>query len=371
MISMPANVTYEFSAAKEKFEAARTDDEKLIALQEMLSAAPNHKGGENLRKDISRKIADLKNRMEKKAQAQKKSGHTINIKKDGAGQVVLVGLPNSGKSTFLTKFTNAKPVIASYPYTTTKPEVGVLNFGGALIQIVELPAFLDTKEMAPQIFSMIRIADATILIFDDSNFDHLNNLITLLEEQDIYVTKEKPKIDIVKSQFPGVSFVNEQNLLVKKEDAELLLRDAGFRTHTIILNQKTTMQDLLLLINPRASYQKTIAISIPITGKKLTKNIHRSIPLFDFDEVDAINEKIFELVDKIIVYTKKPGQKADLKDPLVIDKNGTVKDAARAIHKDIYQDLKSAKVWGSTKFPGQTVSKEYVLRNKDVVEFVV
>jgi hypothetical protein len=42
----------------------------------------------------------------------------------------------------------------------------------------------------------------------------------------------------VKSQFVGVSFVNEQNLLVKKEDAERLLKDAGFRSHTIILNQK-------------------------------------------------------------------------------------------------------------------------------------
>ncbi len=368
---MPANVTYEFSAAKEKFEAAKTDDEKLIALQEMLSAAPNHKGGENLRKDISRKIADLKNRMEKKAQAQKKSGYTINIKKEGAGQVVLVGLPNSGKSTFLTKFTNAKPLIAPYPYTTTKPEVGVLNFGGALIQIVELPAFLETKEMAPQIFSMIRIADATILIFENSNFTRLDKLIDLLEEQDIFVTKEKPKIDIVKSQFVGVSFVNEQNLLVKKEDAERLLKDAGFRSHTIILNQKTNMQDILLLINPRASYQKAIGVSIPISGKKLDTNKYKNIPLYDFSEINEINEKIFEMVDKIIIYTKKPGQKPDLTDPLVIDKNGTLKDAARAIHKDIYQDLKSAKVWGSTKYPGQTVSKEYILKNKDIVEFVV
>jgi hypothetical protein len=53
---MPANVTYEFSAAKEKFEAAKTDDEKLIALQEMLSAAPNHKGGENLRKTLVERL---------------------------------------------------------------------------------------------------------------------------------------------------------------------------------------------------------------------------------------------------------------------------------------------------------------------------
>lgn len=368
---MPANVTYEFSAAKEKLEAARTDEEKLIALQEMLSAAPNHKGGENLRKDVSRKIADLKNRMEKKAQAQKKSGHTLNIKKEGAGQVVLIGLPNSGKSTFLTKFTNAKPLIASYPYTTTKPEVGVLNFGGALIQIVELPAFLDTKEMAPQIFAMIRIADAVILIFENSDFSKLDKLINLLDEQDIFVTKEKPKIDVVKSQFVGVSFVNEQNLLVKKEEAEELLKGAGFRSHTIILNQKTSMQDILLIINPRASYRKAIGVSIPISGKKLDKKSYKNIPLYDYSQKNEINEIIFEMVDKIIVYTKKPTQKPDFRDPLVIDKGGSVKDAARAIHKDIYQELKSAKVWGSTKYPGQTVSKDYVLKNKDVVEFVV
>jgi ribosome-interacting GTPase 1 len=59
----------------------------------------------------------------------------------------------------------------------------------------------------------------------------------------------------------------------------------------------------------------------------------------------------------------------DKTEPLVLDKGNNVLEAARLIHKNIRKNLKSAKVWGSTRYPGQTVSRNYILKNKDVVEF--
>ncbi len=368
---MPANVSYEFAAAKKKYEDAQTNEEKLIGLQEMLSTAPSHKGAENLRKDISRKIASLKSKIEKQALSTKKKGHTINIKKEGAGQVLVVGLANSGKSTFLSKYTNAKPTIAQYPYTTTKPEIGTLNYGGAYIQLVELPSFLDGGELYSQIFSMIRVADALIIIIRDSDFSQLNKIISFFDKQDVYVTKKKPSVKIIKSDFVGVSFVNEQNLLVNKDKAIDLLKNSGYRSHTFILNQKITMEDLLLLINPRATYIKSICVNMPINNVLKKKNSSRGIKIYDFLEQDNITDNIFNMLDKIVVYTKKPGQKADTNEPLVLDNNTTVLDAAKDIHKTIYKNIKSAKVWGSTKYPGQNVSKNYVLKNKDIVEFLM
>ncbi len=367
---MPANVSYEYVAAQKKYDEAKTDEEKLIALQGMLSAAPTHKGSENMRRDISKRISELKIKMEKRAAALKKTGHSIGIKKEGAGQVVIVGLANSGKSTFLTKFTNAKPVIAPYPYTTTKPEVGVLNYGGALIQLVEIPSFLESKEMSNQIFSIVRSADAIILTIPNNDKTHRDKLIQLLESQDIYVTRPKPKVDFNKSQYPGITFINEQNLMVPKEQAISLLKDSGYRSHTVILGQKTTRNDLLLLINPRAVYHPAIMIFMPFTKDKPETNIYKNIKPFDFKAETKITEEIFKMVNKIIVYTKKPGQKADLTDPLVLEKGTTVKVAAKQIHKSISKELKSAKVWGSTRFPGQNVSKDYQLQDKDIVEFV-
>lgn len=366
---MPANVSFEYAIAQKKYDEARNDEERIIALQEMISRAPAHKGGENLRKDLSRKLASLKSKMEKQAAAGKRTGSTINIKKEGAGQILLFGKANSGKSTFLTEYTNAKPIIANYPYTTTKPEVGILNYGGALIQLIELPAFLKNHELTPQIYSMVRVCDALVLVIKDGSLEELDDLITILEEQDIFLTKKKPNIQISRSEFPGVSFVNDHFLKVSKEQAIEVLKSSGFRSHNIILNQVTTMDDLMLLINPRASFKSAIAVSMPFSKNLLSSVIYKNILVYDFSQKKEVTEKIFEILEKVIVFTKKPGQKVDTTEPLVLEKGNNVLDAAKLIHKTIYKNLKSAKVWGSTKYPGQTVSKTYILQNRDVVEF--
>lgn len=366
---MPANVSYEFGVAQKKYDEAKTDEEKVIALQGMLSSAPTHKGSENLRRDISKRIADLKNKIEKRAAAVKKTGRSVGIKKEGAGQVVIIGLANSGKSTFLTKFTNAKPVIASYPYTTTKPEIGILNYGGALIQIVELPSFLESKEMANQLLSIVRSADAVIITVPDYSKEQIDKIIKIVETQDIYITKRRPNIDLTKGQYLGITFINEQNLMIPKEKAIALLKDSGYRSHTVVLGQKTNMEDLLLLMNPRAVYHPAIVVSMPFSKNNQTLTTYKNLKIFDFKDETKITEEIFKMVNKIIVYTKKPGQKADLSDPLVLEKGTTVTEAAKQIHKSISKDLKSAKVWGSTRFPGQNVSKNYILKDNDVVEF--
>jgi len=365
---MPINAGVEFGLAQKKFDDARNDEERIVALQEMISKAPSHKGAENLRKDLSRKLSSLKSKIEKQAAAAKKSGNTINIKKEGAGQVVVVGLPNSGKSTFLTEFTNAKPLIAHYPYTTKKPEVGMLDFAGALIQIIELPSFLENQDLSSQVYSMMRVADGIILMIKDGSKDDLDILITKLESKDVYITKEKPLIEIYKSEYPGVSIINEHNLLISKEKAIDFLKNSGVRSHNVILNQKTNMNDLLLLINPRANFVSTIAVSLPFT-KKINPFTYRNICVYDFSQKKQITEEIFRLVNQMIIYTKKPGQKVDITVPLVLDNNATVLDAAKSIHKTFAKDLKFARVWGSTKYAGQTVSKNYILKNKDIVEF--
>ncbi len=367
---MPANVNYEYITAKGKYEAANTDEERIIGLQEMISRAPAHKGGENLRRDLSRKLAALKNKVERNAAVTKKSGHTINIKKDGAGQVCVLGLTNSGKSTFLTEYTNSKPTIASYQYTTTKPEVGMLDYGGAYIQLIELPSFLEKHELTPQIYSMIRVTDLLIIVIKDGSKEELDQVIKILEKQDVFITKQKPRIQLTKSEFLGVSFVNEQNLLIPKPQAIELLKSSGFRAQNIILNQKTTMDDLLLLINPRATFVPAIAVSMPLS-KNIKSFNYRNIDVYDFTNNKEIIEHIFKLLNKVIVYTKKPRQKADKTEPLVLEKGQTVTDAAKAIHKTIYKNLKSAKVWGSTRYPGQNVAKTYKLKNRDVVEFII
>jgi len=134
---MPINAGYEYFNAEKKYFAAKTTEEQIACLEEMIRAAPKHKSSENF-------VAELKNRlrrlMEKQEKAKKvKSAGKKGIKKEGF-QVALLGFTNSGKSSLLAKLTNAHPQISPNPFTTKSPEIGTLSYQGIKAQIVDLPS---------------------------------------------------------------------------------------------------------------------------------------------------------------------------------------------------------------------------------------
>jgi len=294
---MPANVTIDFEKANLEFQQANSNETKLAALLKMQSLAPSHKGGEKLRKDISKKIAALKKTIEKHKAREKKKGKgaSIAVRKDGLGQIALIGLPNSGKSSLLNKLTGVGEKVAVYPFTTKKPAVGMMNYFGGQVQIVELPAIVEGssqgKANGPKILSIARNADAIVIVAKD----------------------------------------REEEELVEKE-----LSLVG-----ISLNKK----------RPGMHLKKGLVINA-----------------FEEQKISSLKKIIFQLLGKIIIYTKKPGNKPDYSAPLGLAIGSTVKDAASHLHKDIEKKIRFARVWGSTKFLGQKVSKDYELQNKDVVE---
>jgi len=166
---MPTNVTAEYTAAELEYSEVRTTSEKLKALQKMLSLAPTHKGAEKLRQNIKTKIAKLKEQLKKEA-AKKKGTGGISIPKEGAAQIVLVGPTNAGKSTLLKELTGAKVEIADYPFTTTKPEVGIMDHKGIKLQIIEIPAIIEDfseTENGNAYLGLIRQADLMVLLFNN------------------------------------------------------------------------------------------------------------------------------------------------------------------------------------------------------------
>src|SRR3989344_9247695 len=166
---MATNPGYEYANALKKYHEAKTVNEKLKALHEMLQTAPKHKSAENLLADIKAKIAKYKKMVEKEA-SQKKGKTKFSIKKEGSATICIVGTTNSGKSTLLKDLTNAKPEIAPYPFTTKKPEVGTLDYNGIKLQIIEIPSivknFRETKN-GSAFLSIIRMSDLIVLMFNN------------------------------------------------------------------------------------------------------------------------------------------------------------------------------------------------------------
>ncbi|MBS3060244.1 MAG: 50S ribosome-binding GTPase [DPANN group archaeon] len=273
---MPSNVDQRYIDAEKHYYEATTNEEKLKTLQEMLSAAPSHKGAEVMKVNIKERISKFKALIaaEKK---RRKGGYSIAVKKMGF-QIVLIGFPNSGKSTFLKKMTNADPAIAAYPFTTQKPEVGMLDYDGAQLQLVEVPALVEgAADKQAELMSIVLNSDGIIMIAEN-------------EDQETTLKNELKEFGV------------PQRLMV------------------ILKGQEVRKQD------------------------------------------------IFNFFGLIRVYTKEPGDDPIMDKPIVMRYGSTLLDAAREIHKDFAKKFKFAKVWGSSKFPGQRVEKLYILQDKDVIE---
>src|SRR5512135_280512 len=123
---MPANLTPDYLAAEREYKAAQSQAEKVAALERMLATLPKHKGTEKLYADLKRRLSQARKDSQKKGAAH--SAPFYAVEREGAGQVALVGPPNSGKSSLVAALTHAEPEIAEYPFTTRLPTPGMMPF---------------------------------------------------------------------------------------------------------------------------------------------------------------------------------------------------------------------------------------------------
>ena len=161
---MPANLTPAYFEAEKRYRAAETPEEKLEALNEMLRVMPKHKGTDGLRAELRTKIAKFQKESAKQ-QATARKGGMYHVPKEGAGQIALVGLTNSGKSSLMAATTSAHVEVGDYPYTTRLPQPGMMRFENVQIQLVDMPP-ISAQDARPWFAAVLRAADALILMVD-------------------------------------------------------------------------------------------------------------------------------------------------------------------------------------------------------------
>jgi ribosome-interacting GTPase 1 len=84
--------------------------------------------------------------------------------------------------------------------------------------------------------------------------------------------------------------------------------------------------------------------------------------------LDELRKEIYQILNILRVYTKTPGKEPDRTEPVILKKGSTVGDVALSVHKDFVAKLRYAKVWGSGKFEGQMVKRDYPVNEGDVIE---
>ncbi len=166
------NQSPEYLSAEKKFLIAITDEERVLALEEMIRHCPKHKAGESMRANLKTRYKKFKEKLEQK---KKKSVRKEGIKKEEM-QVVLIGLTNSGKSSLLSCLTNAHPEISSNKYTTKSPVLGTLSYEDVNIQIIDMPA-IESEEFDQ---GLANNADTLIIVIE--NPQELEKILPFLKK---------------------------------------------------------------------------------------------------------------------------------------------------------------------------------------------
>lgn len=325
---MPANLPPHYFEAEKRYREASTPQGKIEALEEMLTIMPKHKGTDKLRAALRQKISKFKTQAQQK-KGVSRSETAYSFEREGAAQVVVIGSPNTGKSSLIASLTNARPEVADFPHTTWAPMPGMAPFENIRFQLVDTPP-ISQEFTDPLMLDLVRRADIVAILVDLHNdpLAQFEETVSFLSGNRIF-----PEGLSVPAELTKPPSIKRTLVLVNKVDGEAEEEDYA------IFRELWEAELPCLEISTR-------------TGRNLKRLL----------------ETIYQISEVIRVYTKAPGKKADQENPFVVPKNSTLEDLAGRIHKDFVKNLKFARIWGKSVYDGQMVQRDYILQDGDVVE---
>ncbi len=327
---MPTNLPPEYFAADKRYRAAGSPQDKIACLEELISTVPKHKGTDRLRADLRKKLSKMKSSSQgKKGVSRQESAYHID--KEGEGQLAVIGPTNVGKSALVASLTNATPQVSQAPFSTWQPTPGMMPIENIQVQLIDTPP-LNKDFVEPHMLDLVRRSDLVLLLLDlqADPVQQLEDAVELLQEYRI---------------------------------APLCLQ------HTLEEQQRLTFKPFLVLVNKYDD--ESLDEDWEIFQELLDDDGWPLLPISVASgrNVEAFKQRIFQQLGIMRVYSKPPGKKPDLSAPFVLELGCNVQEFAGQVHKDFFEQLKLARVWGSSAMhEGQMVGRDHVLQDGDVVE---
>ena len=388
---MPANLPAEAKQKYREASLARNPEEKIKKLQEFMGLFPKHKGTENLRAQVKRKISVLKQEIEDKKQKRTgvATGPRVFVEKEGDAQIVILGPTNVGRSSLLSSLTNSKVAVLNYPYTTTEPTPGMFNYEDLQLQMVETPALMEGSSEGGawglQTLTSARNADGLVLMVDlsENPVEQFKLIINELEKSKILIKKPRARISIEKKHMGAkLKFIVLGKLVdCDVKDLTKLLKSYGIRDATIKIWGEATLDDVEEAVFEGKVYRPAIVLANkadhPLAAERLEqlkKVVGKDMKIVPVscatkEGMEKLGAEIFGILDIIRIYTKEPNKKDASSRPFTIKKGSTVFDLAKRIHTDFYDQFSFAKVWSKRlRFSPQKVGGTFVLEDGDTVE---
>ncbi len=281
---------------------------RVAAIQALLSELPGYRNGP---------YADLRKWLEgelDRTRVRAKVTHrdSLQVRREGAAQIALVGPPNAGKSSLLQALSDIRIKTGDYAFTTLRPVPALTRISGVLVQLVEIPGLIEgaheDRGGGRAQLGVLRNADAIV-------FCHAAN--------------EPPAALEVVQREVAAAGIEKRAILVRTKADEL-----GERLEVLADDDC----------------------------------VHVSV--LDDGSLDRLREAIWRLTGLIRVFPERDGRPDD--EPFALPSGATVADLADRVHHDLGVRATGARVCGpSARFDGQQVGRGHVLRDGDVVEILI
>lgn len=328
-----------------KESKGKSPAEEVRLLEDYLSDWPEYKGPyQELRKKLERRVEELRKVGRVLASHSGAEPDPFSVRKRGLAEVVLVGLPNVGKTSLFRALTDADADVADYPYTTLKPNVGMFGLGALEFEIVDLPPFpegqLDEVHYAGGLKEAVLNATLTCFVVD------------LLGDVELQLDALREHMSRIGALSGGERHDGgEGGGRDGSVPAELRLSDARYitvGTHADVGDGEEGLT-ALVSVTPEG---RSFAFPLGEGGRR------------------AMAEALCGLVGKIVVDARDPDSR-DEPVAYALSVGSTVNGLAGRIHKDLARRARKGRIWGpSARFDGQEVGLDHVLEAGDTVEIL-
>lgn len=356
-----------------------SNEDKIKELEDLIANSQYNKRTQKAIGIYKAQLAKLKEKEASRSSSGSKEGFAV--RKTGDGTVVLLGFPSVGKSTLLNNLTDANSDVGSYAFTTLTTVPGMLDYEHAKIQILDVPGIVHGaatgRGRGTEVFSVLRSADLILILIDVAHPNHKEAILKEIYDSGIRINAEKPDVKIKKTSKDGIKISKTVKLEMNDETIKEVLKTFRINNADVVIRSNIGVDELIDCIEANKIYVPAITVLNKVDlvsseeAQKIAKKISADLLISAQKNTDLaeLKDLIFDKLDLIRIFMKEPGKEADLEIPLIIEKNSSVRDVCRKLHKDFVDKFKFCRVWGpSSKFPGQKLALKHKLKDNDVLE---
>jgi len=343
--------------------------EKISEIEKEINRTQKNKATEYHLGTLKAKLAKYRAQLLEPTGKKGEKGEGFDVLKSGDARVAMIGFPSVGKSTLLSTLTKTESATASYEFTTLTCIPGVIEYKGANVQLLDLPGIIEGaaqgKGRGRQVIAVARTADLVLMILDATKKDiHKDLLERELEAVGIRLNQRKPDIYFKEKKGGGIAFNSTCNLTKCDEKmVRMILAEYKIHNAEVLFREDATMDQFIDVISGTRIYMPCLYVYNKIDQisleevDRLARGEHNVVISCEMKlNLDYLLECLWEHLNLIRVYTKKPGQPPDFSDGIIMRNGVSVKHTCHAIHRTLANDCKYALVWGtSTKFNPQRV----------------